>query len=480
MCRKSQCVRKVLTGYVLNGLNLRRPQLTLPTNVTIIPISSYYLLSPRMLTTVRLNLAWSHYPAFANALLQTYLKMFYELKDNPDDRIWRFNPFTLKLKEMQQFFRLKVTGVLDDKTLEVMKKPRCGVPDMAEYSTFPGNPKWPNNNVTYRIKNYTPDLSVLLRFTLRQRAFVPLDHGDPYPFDGPDGTLAHAFSPSSGFGGDTHFDEDETFTSHTTAGYNLFIVAAHEFGHALGLSHSTDPGALMYPMYSYRDPSTFTLPYDDVKGIQFIYGSNPNVNQGVTDVPPPQTPDPCDPKLVLDAVASLRGEVMFFKDKFFWRSVPQSNQQELHLIASFWPEVPNNIDAAYENPSLDRVFLFKGNQVWALSGYDIVPGYPKNLTSMGLPARLQKITAAVYDKASRKTLFFVNKHYFSYDESKGKMDKGYPKLVKNTFPGMTERVTAAFQLHGFTYLSSGRRLYEYSYQSQRLHRQLPGTHFLNC
>lgn len=55
-------------------------------------------------------------------------------------------------------------------------------------------------------------------------------------------------------------------------GYNLFIVLAHELGHSLGLSHSNDPGALMYPTYSYTDPSEFRLPQDDIDGIQAIYG----------------------------------------------------------------------------------------------------------------------------------------------------------------------------------------------------------------
>lgn len=56
-------------------------------------------------------------------------------------------------------------------------------------------------------------------------------------------------------------------------GYNLFLVAAHEFGHSLGLDHSNVPGALMYPTYSYTDPDTYILPRDDVNRIQAVYGT---------------------------------------------------------------------------------------------------------------------------------------------------------------------------------------------------------------
>ncbi|KAL0182977.1 hypothetical protein M9458_022352, partial [Cirrhinus mrigala] len=59
------------------------------------------------------------------------------------------DPLPKKLEEMQKFFGLKVTGTLDRETLEVMKKPRCGVPDVGAYTTFGGSPKWETNSLTY-------------------------------------------------------------------------------------------------------------------------------------------------------------------------------------------------------------------------------------------------------------------------------------------------------------------------------------------
>lgn len=49
--------------------------------------------------------------------------------------------------------------------------------------------------------------------------------------------------------------------------------------------------------------------------MDFSAGPNPDVNPNKTNPTPPTTPDRCDPKMVLDAVTMLRGEIMFFKSR---------------------------------------------------------------------------------------------------------------------------------------------------------------------
>ncbi|CAK7317473.1 MMP3 [Vulpes lagopus] len=154
-----------------------------------------------------------------------YLEKYYNLgKDvKPFVRRRDSGPVIEKNQEMQKFLGLEVTGKVDSDTLAMMRRPRWGIPDVGDFTTFPGMPKWRKTHLTYR---------------------------------------------------DVHFDDDEILTEDRPAseGINLFIVAAHELGHSLGLFHSAEPSTLMYSFYNLlTDPASFRLSQDDVDGIQFLY-----------------------------------------------------------------------------------------------------------------------------------------------------------------------------------------------------------------
>jgi len=77
---------------------------------------------------------------------------------------------------------------------------------------------------------------------------------------------------------------DAGFTFYTgstgcAGGFYIEDIAAHEFGHALGMAHSTVPSATMFPSTPPCNTSLRTLADDDIAGIRSLY-------------PPIQTPPP--------------------------------------------------------------------------------------------------------------------------------------------------------------------------------------------
>uniref|UniRef100_A0A8D0G272 Peptidase metallopeptidase domain-containing protein n=1 Tax=Strix occidentalis caurina TaxID=311401 RepID=A0A8D0G272_STROC len=433
-------------------------------------------------------------------LAKKYLQNFYDFKEEKNSlfKTKNLNHMADKIREMQSFFGLEVTGELNPETLDIMKQPRCGIPDVRSYSTFPQSPRWKKEDVTYRILNYTPDMlqsdveeaiakalqlwsSVTpLRFTRLftgqadiMISFASGFHGDFYSFDGPGGTLAHAYPPGNGIGGDAHFDEDENWTKFTTYnGYNLFLVAAHELGHSLGLGHSEVFGALMYPIYMARDTRDYRLPQDDIDGIQALYEMTPSKT--------PTRPEDCDPHLTFDAITTLRGEILFFKGSYVWRKSPYFSDIEHDTISSFWPPLAAGFDAAYEVDKKDRVVFFKDDQYWAVSGYRIEPGFPKPIQNLGFPTSVGKIDAAVHDQNTKKTYFFVGSKYWSFNENTQSMERGYPRKIAADFQGIGYAVDAVLQKNGHFYFFHGSNQYEVDIKNRKLIRIMKSNSWFNC
>ena len=86
-------------------------------------------------------------------------------------------------------------------------------------------------------------------------------------------TLALTYQPPSAnnfsIAGDVTFNTGQSFNIGST--YDLFTVAMHEFGHALGLNESSVSSAVEYPTYTGRKTA---LASDDIAGIRSIYSAN--------------------------------------------------------------------------------------------------------------------------------------------------------------------------------------------------------------
>lgn len=99
-------------------------------------------------------------------------------------------------------------------------------------------------------------------------------------FDGPSGELAHAYFPVGSGAGDVHFDIAENWS---IGGFiDVFSVAVHEIGHAIGLGHSSDSSAVLFPTYN---GAISGLNIDDITTVQSIYGAA----QIQTSVPEPSS-----------------------------------------------------------------------------------------------------------------------------------------------------------------------------------------------
>lgn len=115
-------------------------------------------------------------------------------------------------------------------------------------------------------------------------------HGDNYPFEPDSPVLAHTFFPSpmdpEPLAGDMHLNEGQDW--HIGSDIDLYTVALHEAGHALGLGHTDDPTTIMYPYYRFGAG----LSSGDIAGAQALYGSP---DSGTPPVTPPVTPPPSLP-----------------------------------------------------------------------------------------------------------------------------------------------------------------------------------------
>ena len=96
-------------------------------------------------------------------------------------------------------------------------------------------------------------------------------NNDPTPFDPEGNILAHTYYPDppnpEPIAGDMHLNPAVNWN--VGADTDIYTVALHELGHALGLGHTDNPADVMYPYYRFGAE----LSPNDIAGVQALYGS---------------------------------------------------------------------------------------------------------------------------------------------------------------------------------------------------------------
>lgn len=276
------------------------------------------------------------------------------------------------------------------------------------------------------------------------------------------------------------YDQDQKWGFCPDQGYSLFLVAAHEFGHALGLDHSNIREALMYPMYSYVED--FSLHEDDIEGIQYLYGSRtgpeptaPQPTPTTTDYPDTDETDetegteepteptvtttptttPVDPTLdackltKFNTITVIEGDLHFFNEGQYWKlSSKQGKLMGPFRITEKWSKLPAVIDSAFEDVLTKKVYFFSGQQFWVYTGKDAHG--PRSLEKLGLPNSAQKVEGAL-QRGKGKVLLFSGENFWRLDVKAQKIDKGYPRRTDSVFGGVPSDAHDVFLYKGHFY-----------------------------
>ncbi|GLV37919.1 Matrix metalloproteinase 1 [Carabus blaptoides fortunei] len=359
----------------------------------------------------------------------------------------------MAFKTFQETYKLPVTGHLNNETIEQIAKPRCGKLNNEMDDLSPESEKWKKTNLTFHLKNYprknldkhtalkeiqkafdiwTEQVPLNFIYTENSTADIQIEFVPPNHGDGPYKIVAIAYFPENGGA----FFDDEDWTANSDEGINLFMIAAHEFGHLIGLEHSSEEDAIMYEFPPYYDPN-YQLHRDDRVRIKALYGlANSWCDSGN-----------------IDAIFATSMHTFYvIKDGFCWKYYDRRLESNYPKhITEEWPGVPVFLDEAYYDNG--KIHFVEKHNTWIYEN-----GHVQKMDRL-LTMEIDAVTTM-----GNRLYFFKDSNYWRYNTSpKGIMPQnGFPTAISSFWTGVPSKLDAVFYDEDrYIYFFKGKSVYTF-------------------